>query len=465
MRRGPRSLLTGDDTTTFLTREDSLALGQRVQGFMTAPDESLEIEAGLSGGASFARNQILRGYDSSFQSISFDERFEKRSSSMSTDQMDDASLRAAVAKAEALAAALRVLAPAEPPADPLREPGAINPRLWSDRSLVLAQPEGRLAPIDAFLSVCHSAGLDGAGWISTAPYTTGVLNKDGHFEYGRRSTCEFSLTARTSDGTGSGWAYWEGEDWSQCDVSSLTQRTIDLAQRSKNPVAVEPGRWTVIMTPDAVGALVSAIAWAFDGAILSGPATDEGGLPFSKDRGGNKIGLKVMDERVSLSIDPMDPEGGFLPFTYGGRIVQFVSGTWVDRGILKLLSYPTRATASAHGLDQVNNPRALRMSGGPTSIEEMIASTQRGILVNRFSDVSPLAQKTMFTTGVTRDGTFLIEDGKIKHPVKNMRFEDSPFFFLNNLEAIGPARRVAGGNVMPPIKVRDFAFTSLTDAV
>jgi predicted Zn-dependent protease len=107
------------------------------------------------------------------------------------------------------------------------------------------------------------------------------------------------------------------------------------------------------------------------------------------------------------------------------------------------------------------------MSGGPTTIEEMIASTVRGIYVTRFAGVSTIAFKTLYMTGVTRDGTFLIEKGRMTRPIKNMRFEDSPFFFLNNLEALGPTKRVAVGGtyVMPPVKVRDFAFTSLTAAV
>lgn len=464
-RRGPRSLFASSDPPPFFTRDEALALGQQLQGYMHASDESLALRSRVSGSTDFAQNEILRGDDSSDQTIWFDEVFEKRRISMALDQMDDASLQAAVAKGEALAQGLRVLRPNDPPGDPLREPGAVNPTLWSDRSLAMLQPEGRLAAIDAALTACKAAGLNGAGSVGGTPYTLGVLNKAGHYEYGRRSICRFSLTARTRDGTGSGWAYWEGEDWGACDVPALIHRAIDIAQRSQNPVSVEPGRFTVIMTPDAVNDLVGQIPTAFLGGILSGPATDAGGLPFSKEGGGNKIGLKVFDERVSLSSDPMDPEGGFLPFAYAGGIGQFVAGTWVEHGILKLLSYHTKAMAAEHGVDQVNNPGVVRMSSGPTSIEEMIASTQRGILVNRFSDAEAVAEKTMFMTGVTRDGTFLIENGKVTKPVKNMRFEDSPFFFLNNLEMIGLARRVRGGNVMPPIKVRDFAFTSLTDAV
>jgi predicted Zn-dependent protease len=463
------SLANSDDSPILLTREQSLAIAQQLIGVMTARDATLVVNSSVSANTEFARSEIVHGYQVSGRNVGFFEEFDRRHCRVNTNQVDDASLRALVSKAEALAQSLRVLARVEQPGDKgdsLEAPGPVNPLLWADDSQALFATEGRLAAIDASLGAMQQAGVFGAGLIGSDPRTSAVLNKAGHFEYGRYSTCNYSLTARTPDGTGSGWAYWEGEDWSKCDVTAMTARAIDLARRSRNPVAVEPGRWTVVMTPDACGALVRLIATAFQGFELIGGVVDGGGWIFSKPGGGNKIGLKVMDERVTLSVDPMDPEGGFLPFAYvGGNIVQQGPVTWVERGVLTTLSYGTRAEAAQHGLAQANNAQRLRMAGGPTSIEEMIATTERGIFVNRFSDVDALSQKTLFSTGVTRDGTFLIEKGKITKPIKNMRFEDSPMFFLNNLEAIGPARRVEAGNVMPAIKVRDFAFTSLTDAV
>ncbi|HWZ57418.1 MAG TPA: metallopeptidase TldD-related protein [Gemmatimonadaceae bacterium] len=461
MQDAPRSLLAPADASPVLfTREQSLAIGQQVQGYMAAIDDTVAVSSSAPGSTEFALNEVQHGDDSSHHSVAFAEHFDHRHVGMGTDELDEASLKAVVAKAEALSRALTVLAPLEEADDPLRPSPAPNLRLWSDTSVALVAPEVRLAAVQTSLAAVRQVGLIGAGHISVYPSTSAVLTKAGHFEYGHVSTCDYSITARTPDGTGSGWAAWEGEDWSAAHVDALTARAIDLAQRSKNPVAIEPGRYTVVMTPEACGALVAMIV-----RVLDGRYADRGLTPFSKPGGGNKIGMQVLDERVSLSADPMDPEGGFLPFRYIGAIAQFVPVTWVDRGVLKALSYPTRALAAAHGLDQINNPNVLRMSGGSTSIEEMIASTTRGIYVTRFSDVSLISMKTLYMTGVTRDGTFLIDKGKITKPIKNLRFEDSPFFFLNNLEALGPARRVTGGNVVPPVMARDFAFTSLTDAV
>jgi predicted Zn-dependent protease len=187
--------------------------------------------------------------------------------------------------------------------------------------------------------------------------------------------------------------------------------------------------------------------------------------PFSKPGGGNKSGIKVLDERVSIWSDPMDVDGGFLPFRYDMGIDQYVPVRWIENGVLRMLSYETRAEAERHGLDPVNARGIIRMSGGSMTIDEMIANTPRGIYVTRFSNVTLVSEKTLYMTGVTRDGTFLIEHGKITKPIKNLRFEDSPMFFLNNLIALGPTKRVQRGHVMPAVMARDFAFTSLTDAV
>jgi predicted Zn-dependent protease len=445
----------------LFTREQSLALAQQVQGYMRAIDDVIGVSSAVGGGTDFALGEIQRGSDYSQQSVHFGERLEQRRVTLDTDRVDESSLRAAVGKAEALADAMKVLAGPEEPDDPLRPPAAVNAGLWSDSSFALSAPEARFAAISLSLGAARKAGLVAAGGLSTSPRTSCVLTKDGHYEYGRKSTYRYTVAARTPDGTGSGWAVSEGEDWSKVDVGAVTDRAIDLALRSRNPVAIEPGRYTVVMTPEACSELVSMIVQMFDGREAESDAT-----PFSLPGGATKLGLKVLDERISISADPMDAEGGFLPFAYSdGRVVQYVPVTWIERGVLKMLSYPTRAAAAQRGLEQVSNPNVIRVSSGPTSIEEMIASTTRGIYVTRFSNVSLMAPKTMYMSGVTRDGTFLIEHGKITKAIKNMRFEDSPFFFLNNLEAIGTAKRVTGGHVMPPVMVRDFAFTSLTDAI
>jgi predicted Zn-dependent protease len=274
-----------------------------------------------------------------------------------------------------------------------------------------------------------------------------------------------TTTVRTTDGTGSGWAGAAHYDWARFDPAALGARAIEKARLSVNPVAIEPGRYTVILEPTAVGNLVQLIAFQ-----LAARNADEGRSFFTKPGGGTKIGMKVVDERVTLTSDPSDADAPATPFTGEGLPVP--ATTWIENGVVKNLSYD-RFWAQKQGRTATPFGGTLRMSGGTASIEEMIASTARGILVTRFWYIRPVDPRTILYTGLTRDGTFLIENGKITRAVKNLRYNESPIFMLNNLESMGRPVRVsaseAGGPglaiVVPPIKVRDFSFTSLSDAV
>jgi predicted Zn-dependent protease len=273
-------------------------------------------------------------------------------------------------------------------------------------------------------------------------------------------------------GTGSGWACSDGEVFGDIDADRVAETAVQKALQSRNPVAIEPGRYVTILEPTAVGNLVQLIAGA-----TQARSADEGRSFFSKAGGGNKIGMKVVDERVTLLTDPADSPstgGG-----YDGDGLPLEKVVWIENGVVKNLAYdrfwaqkqgvePTRSGGGGFG-----GPRSLRMLGGTTSTSDMIKSTERGILVTRFWYIRAVDPRTIVYTGLTRDGTFLIENGQVTKPVKNFRYNESPIFFLNNLESVGPAVRVnasenlgAGGATwMPTLKVREFTFSSLSDAV
>ena len=136
---------------------------------------------------------------------------------------------------------------------------------------------------------------------------------------------------------------------------------------------------------------------------------------------------------------------------------------WIENGVVKNLAY-SRFWAKEKGVDPVPFPSNAIMDGGTASLEEMIKSTKKGILVTRLWYIRTVDPQTLLYTGLTRDGTFFIENGRIKHPIKNFRFNESPIIMLNNLEQLGQQVRV-DGNLIPYMKVRDFTFTSLSDAV
>ncbi|MEP6992042.1 MAG: metallopeptidase TldD-related protein, partial [bacterium] len=176
---------------------------------------------------------------------------------------------------------------------------------------------------------------------------------------------------------------------------------------------------------------------------------------------------KIVDSKVTLFSDPADPQ--LLGQPWNGEGLPLGRELWIENGVLKQLAY-SRFWAQKKNKRPNGGLGAVKMSGGSATTEEMIASTPRGILVTRLWYLRQVDPRTVLYTGLTRDGTFLIENGKITKAVKNLRFNESPLFMLNNLEMLGRAERVAGteagGNVVfPTIKVKDFNFTSLSDAV
>ena len=180
--------------------------------------------------------------------------------------------------------------------------------------------------------------------------------------------------------------------------------------------------------------------------------------------------MKIVDERVTIASDPLDPEAPGNTFTNEGLPTSRT--VWVENGVVRNLAYD-RYWAQRSGRQPVPFVASLSMSGGTKSLAELIASTQRGILVTRFWYIRPVDPRVLLVTGLTRDGTFLIENGKVTKAVKNLRFNESPIFMLNNVQEMGRPTRVSASEsgspgvavVVPALKVRDFTFTSLSDAV
>jgi predicted Zn-dependent protease len=251
-------------------------------------------------------------------------------------------------------------------------------------------------------------------------------------------------------------------DWAALDPAALTARAIDKCVASANPVRIEPGRYTTVLEPQAVHGLMTQAVNALDRVTSEqAPMT-----VYTVHRGLSKIGRPVFDKRITLNTDPLDPVAGYIPFDDDGYPYRAVE--WVKDGVLRELGYGRlyALTALGHGIPQ-QNPFAYRMSGGPTSIAEMVASTERGLLVTRFSGVELLDPPTLLMTGTTRDGVWLIEHGRITKAVANMRFVESPMFVFNKVQQLGPPVRVYSELpvIVPPVKVDDFHFTTLSDSV
>jgi len=442
-----------------LSREQAQAIVERAVKLSKADAVRVSVNSARETNLRFADNQMSTSGVTTNSTIRVQSVFGKRKASVVTNDRSDEGLQRAVQQSEALAR----LAPEDPEYLGELPPQTYAPvNAWSDSTADLSAEDRAQAAMTALAPARAAKDLTVAGFIICNASASAIGNSAGLFAYHRGTSANYTLTARTTDGTGSGWVGSESIDWSAIDFQSVADRAIDKARRSRNPVGIEPGRYTVIFEPEATANLVSLMGGAFQAR-----SADEGRSAFSKAGGGSRLGEKIVDERVSLISDPGDAL--ILGSPFDGEGMPTGKQTWVQNGVLNQLAY-NRFWANKQGKTATGGAQSLRMASGRDTIESMIASTTRGVLVTRLWYLRPLDARTLMYTGLTRDGTFLIENGKIARSIKNFRFNDSPLFMLNNLEGVGAAIRTAGGEggpgvAMPPIKVRDFNFSSSSDAV
>ena len=444
-----------------LSRAESEAIVRRALSFSSADECRVTLNSGQRSNTRFAVNQVSTAGDNYNAAVTIRSVFGKKVASVTVNRLDDASLRQAVENSERIAK----LAPDDPELLPELGPQSYaEPIVWNDGTASLG-PEERAEAVRAVTEPARRAGLISTGYLEAQAQSFAILNSKGLFAYARNTGVAFTTTVRTPDGTGSGWAGASDNDFSRIDPAALAARAIEKAQRSINPAAIEPGRYTVVLEPTAAANLIQLI-----GGSLNARNADEGRSFFSKPGGGNKIGEKVVDERVTVTSDPLDPR---VPAnTFGGDGSPNGRVTWIENGVVKNLAYD-RFWAQRTGKEPTGTGGTISISGGDSSVEEMIATTERGLLVTRFWYIRPVDPRTILFTGLTRDGTFLIENGRITRPVRNLRYNESPIFMLNNLLMMGRPERVsaseAGGPgqaiMAPPLKVRDFTFTSSSDAI
>jgi len=445
--------------TALISRADAEALVARAVKMSKADEILVSVGTNYSANARFAANQMSTAGATTDAQLAVQSSFGPKHAVVTANDLSDESLRRAVEMSERLAR----LAPDDPEAMPALGPqqyGTVQAYFESTAALT---PADRAKAALAALELTRKSGdLQAAGFVTTALNANVLGNNKGMFAYHRNTANNYTLTVRTADGTGSGWAAADHPDWSQLDARAVAQRAVEKARLSRTPVAIEPGRYTVILEPQAVGDLVQLL-----GGYIDARSADEGRSPFVKQGGGNKIGEKIADERVTILSDPADPQ--LLSQPFDGQGLPLARQVWVENGVLKQLTY-SRFWAKKQGKTATGFPQSLKMVGGTTPLEEMIRGTQRGVLVTRLWYLREVDPRTALYTGLTRDGTFLVENGKISKAVRNFRFNESPLFLLNNLEALGPAQRIAGTEgggdvVMPALKARDFNFTSLSEAV
>jgi PmbA protein len=330
-------------------------------------------------------------------------------------------------------------------------------------------PGTKVRMIKKLLRRVKEKGCRGSGAFSNGEVEMAVVNSLGVEAYQRFSDLFLHLIVENEKS--SGYASFVARDPDRLDADSLAQEAI-LKTSKEEPIQVEPGEYEVILEPYAVSELLSFLGYLGFHAL----AVQEGRSFFS-----NRFGEKMVDEKVTVYDDGLDPEGLQVPFDFEGIAKKRV--TFFDSGVAKGVTYDSFTAgregkkSTGHGLIAPNTegpiPINLFMKGGESSLEEMVKSVRRGIYVTRFHYTNVVEPMKAVITGVTRDGTFLIEEGEIKKPVKNLRFTESVLKALSRVRGVSKDRRICSegtvysrrfvtGTVAPAVKIDGFNFSGVS---
>lgn len=442
---------------SIMTEAEAKAILQKVVGLSKADECTATLGGSVNGNIRFARNDVSTSGVVSDTSLGVQVAFGKRVGSTSINEFSDAALQRAVRRAEELAR----LAPENPEFVPAVAKQTYQPSNTWRESTAGITPGQRADVARASIEPCRKANLVAAGFLEDSRGFVSAANSNGNFGYQRVSAMDYTCTVRTADGGGSGWVNRNLNDFSAFNPSADIEIAMRKASASVDARALEPGKYTVILEPAAAAGLISFMARFFDAR-----SADEGRSFLSRKGGGNKLGEQVFDPRVSLVSDPWHPDLPALPWDGSGLARQRF--TMVENGKVQNLSY-SRYWARKQGKPEMASPGNLIMSGGTKSTGDLVRETERGVLVTRTWYIRMVDPQTVLLTGLTRDGTFYIENGQIRYPLKNFRFNESPVIMLNNIDELGRPVRVGdgpgGAMLVPPMRLRDFTFTSLSDAV
>ena len=442
----------------LLSKDEAKSICDKVMAMSKADECRINLSGSRKGNVRYANNSVSTAGQIEDTTLVVSVAFGKKQGSATCNQFDAKSLEAAVRRAEEIAR----LAPENPEFMPAVGKQDFKPTNTFNRNAEAFNPDYRADVAFASIDAAKKAGLQAAGFFNDTIGFDCIANSKGVFGYQELAGLNFTVTTRTNDGRGSGWVSRAAYDPKAFDPRAASDIAIEKALRSVDAKALEPGRYTVVMEPAATNDLLNFMFNAFDAR-----SADEGRSFLSKKGGANRLGDKLFDEQVNIWTDPWDANAPVLPWDQATMQAR-ARRDLIKGGVITSLDY-NRYWAQKQGKAATPPAGNIIMAGGSRSTEELIASTKKGILVTRTWYIRMVDPQSVALTGLTRDGTFYIENGKIKHPIKNFRFNDSPVSMLNNIDELG--RPVLIGDtdarklMIPAMKVRDFNFTSLSDAV
>lgn len=402
------------------------------------------------GTARFANNQLVQNVNSRRGTFSVTVAYGQRHGTAGTTDFTAGGVQDALKRAERIARASPLDPEFLPPVGPQRYLAVPTQR----SETAAAGPSRRLEYACEAIGQCRMENLGAAGIVASSVAAVGVAASTGLFGHEERTDARFSVTVQAGESTG--WASAAHRSIDHLRVQERTLAAIQKAKRGGEPAELPAGRYTVVLEPAAVAGLASGLAW-----MLDAKSYDKGTSPFS-----GKLGRLVVDKRLHLRNLPTHEDLFGASFTADG--LPTFESRWIDGGVLNQLAYD-RFTAARHGVEQIPTLEAPCLAWeGPlaATVHDLVRATKRGILVSNFWYIRTVNPIDLTLTGMTRDGTFLIEDGEVTTAVKNFRFHDSPLRAFSHIEAgTGPAEAVTsetGKWLVPALRVREFNFSSAT---
>jgi predicted Zn-dependent protease len=466
----------------MLTKEKAADIFDRIRRFSSADEVEAIFNSSRFALTRFANNTIHQNVEEENSVVSVRTNFAGRSARATANQFDDESLRRAVAASENLAK-VQAHDPDLLPMPTPEEAGAqsaknIVPTRFFEETAAIT-PADRAEVVKHITSVADKHKLTTAGIYSTSDSSEGIFNSRSLAKWHQQTAAEISITMLGDDS--SGWQKANAPDVSKLNAAQLANTAAQKAIQSVHPQELAPGKYTVILEPAAVLDIVGFMFWDFSGMAILDQRS------FLNDR----IGKQLFGDNINIGDDVAHPLQSGSPFDGEGMQRQRVQ--LVEKGVVKQVVY-ARGTAkkmkssefatkvgpiapTGHGFPLPNEVGEMPANivfhsagnaqrNGAQTVEQMIASTERGVYVTRLWYIREVEPYEKIVTGMTRDGTFLIENGKIKNGIRNFRFNQSLISMLSNVEAMSVPVRASGEEsfdmVVPAMKVKDFNFTEVT---
>lgn len=448
----------------LLTEKEARTICEKMLSYVKADDATVSVNSENYGHLRFASNAFTTSGARENITVGVTVWIDKKRGAASTNEIDDESLKATVALAEQLAR----ISPVDREYMPTLSKQTYKPVNGYAEATSNISATTRAKTINNVITACEKSKVIGAGFHQARGSAGASATKNGNFNYEQSSLVSLSMTARTADGTSSGYFLRNHFDVTKLDTTRVASEAIRKALDSRNPRVLEPGVYPAILEPQAVADLLGFFSFNFDAR-----SAEEGRSPFSAPRGKTKLGEKIFDERINIYSDPWHPDLPGSQSAQAGLPAQKIY--FVRNGVLENLTY-SRFWAKQKGKEPTAGPvnSILESSQPPASLDDMIKSMDRGLLLGRFWYIRGVDPRVALQTGLTRDGIWYIENGKIQYPVKNFRFNQSVMQLLapGNIDMIGKPERVGssegqGGNaaLLPALKVKEFHFSSQSEAV